>query len=65
MAYVSSVVMEEISKGDKERAKRRLAEVSKFRVLEVNRVILLFVMAFPPSLRRHMPAGIYPKLFSD
>ena len=38
-AYVSPVVLEEISKGDKEQAKRRLGKVSKFRVLDVNRDI--------------------------
>jgi hypothetical protein len=35
-AYVSSVTLEEISKGDREQAKRRLEIVSKFRILEVN-----------------------------
>lgn len=36
-AYVSPVVLEEISKGDREQAKRRLGKVSKFRILDVNR----------------------------
>ena len=34
---MSPVVLEEISKGDRGRAKRRIAEASKVRVLEVNR----------------------------
>jgi len=35
-AYVSPVVLEEISRGDREQAKRRNASVSKFAVLQVN-----------------------------